>query len=68
MKLVVLGVLFVVAIVVFLAIMGTKETSYWMDDSFRWGTRDKDKQVIWIGAEQFLPLFLFVFIWRWVVF
>ena len=43
MKLMVLGVLFVVAIVVFFAIMGTKETSCWMDDSFRWGTRDKDE-------------------------
>ena len=43
MKLMVLGILFVAAIVVFFAIMGTKETSYWMDDSFRWGTRDKDE-------------------------
>ena len=43
MKLVVLGMLFVVAIVVFFVIMGTKEASYWMDDSFRWGTRDKDE-------------------------
>ena len=43
MKFVVLGGLFVVMIVIFLAIMGVKESSFWMDDSFRWGTRDTDK-------------------------
>lgn len=39
----ILTVAFVALIVIFLSIMGVKDASRYMDDSFRWGEKDKEK-------------------------
>ena len=39
----ILSVVFVALIVIFLSVMGIKDASQYMDDSFRWGEKDEEK-------------------------
>ena len=39
----ILTVAFVALIVIFLSIMGVKDASQYMDDSFRWGEKNEEK-------------------------